>query len=94
MDCKRTCCWNTLTEIARSLLCTLQCATAETRSPEVVVDASPEHEVNSFDRDQPLGAPINVQPYALIDQVYAAPMLRQMLSAGWGPDEASWRGKR
>jgi hypothetical protein len=48
------------------------------------VDTTPSHAI-PFDPDQALGTSIDILPSTLIDKVYSAPILRESLSAGWGP---------
>lgn len=51
----------------------------------VRVDATPGHEINSFDPDQALGSSINVLSHSAIDKVYTPHIIQESLSAGWGP---------
>ncbi len=66
--------------------------TAYARSPQaaeavatVRIDATPGHEINSFDPDQALGSSIDVLSHRDIDQVYTPHIIQESLSAGWGP---------
>jgi hypothetical protein len=51
----------------------------------VRVDATPGHEINSFDPDSALGSSIDVLSHDDIDKVYTPHILQESLSAGWGP---------
>ncbi len=51
----------------------------------VRVDATPGHEINSFDPDQALGSSIDVLSHRDIDLVYTPHIVQESLSAGWGP---------
>jgi hypothetical protein len=51
----------------------------------VHVDATPGHEINSFDPDSALGSSIDVLSHDDIDKVYTPHILQESLSAGWGP---------
>ena len=55
-------------------------ATAQT----VRVDTTPSRAIQ-FDPDQALGSSIDILPASLIDKVYSEPILKESLSAGWGP---------
>jgi hypothetical protein len=48
------------------------------------VDASPRHELNSFDPDRALGSSIDVLSHDVIDKIYTPEILKQSLSAGYG----------
>lgn len=58
-------------------------------SPNVIgtvrIDATPGHEINSFDPDSALGSSIDVLSRRDIDQVYTPHIIQESLSAGWGP---------
>src|SRR5438094_4671120 len=47
------------------------------------VDAA--HPVKSFDPDIVLGTSIDILPQGMVDKVYAPAILKESLSAGWGP---------
>lgn len=49
------------------------------------IDATPGHEINSFDPDAALGSSIDVLSHRDIDQVYTPHIIQESLSAGWGP---------
>jgi F5/8 type C domain-containing protein len=51
----------------------------------VRVDAAPAHVSNSFDPDKALGSSMDILRNGAIDQVYSQPILKESLSAGWGP---------
>jgi hypothetical protein len=51
----------------------------------VRVDATPGHEINSFDPDSALGSSIDVLSRSGIDRVYTPHIVEECLSAGWGP---------
>ncbi|HVP47589.1 MAG TPA: discoidin domain-containing protein [Bryobacteraceae bacterium] len=51
----------------------------------VRVDATPGHEINSFDPDSALGSSIDVLSRTGIDKVYTPHIVQESLSAGWGP---------
>ncbi|HEV2117262.1 MAG TPA: discoidin domain-containing protein [Terriglobales bacterium] len=53
------------------------------RAWEIHVDAS--HAVHSFDPDQALGSSMDILPYGIVDKVYTEPIIKECLSAGWGP---------
>ena len=50
----------------------------------VRVDTTPAHAIK-FDPDQALGTSMDILPASLIDKVYSEPILKESLSAGWGP---------
>ena len=50
----------------------------------VRVDTTPAHAIK-FDPDQALGSSMDILPANLIDRVYSEPILKESLSAGWGP---------
>ena len=50
----------------------------------VTVDTNPAR-ARSFDPDQALGTSIDILPANLTDTVYSEPVLKESLSAGWGP---------
>lgn len=55
------------------------------KSATVRVDITPGHEINSFDPDQALGSSMDILPEGVVDKIYTPPMIKQCLSAGWGP---------
>ncbi|MGH9742323.1 MAG: discoidin domain-containing protein [Candidatus Acidiferrum sp.] len=50
----------------------------------VHVDVTPAHAI-PFDPDKALGTSVDILPSKLIDTIYGAPVLKESLSAGWGP---------
>jgi hypothetical protein len=58
---------------------------APARIATVHVDAAPGHETNSFIPDRSLGSSIDVLPEGDVDKVYTGQILKESLSAGWGP---------
>jgi hypothetical protein len=61
-------------------------AFGQTQTPHTItVDITPSHELNSFVPNRALGAGVDRLPYGAVDKVYTAPVLNQMLSAGWQP---------
>src|SRR5260370_30937355 len=50
----------------------------------VRVDTLPEH-VIKFDPDAALGSSMDILPHSVVDIVYSEPVLKESLSAGWGP---------
>ena len=53
--------------------------------PTVRVDTTPGHEVNTFDPDQAIGSSMDNLPYGAIDKIYSPAIIKQCLSAGYGP---------
>ena len=53
------------------------------RTWEVRVDTS--QAVHSFDPDQALGSSMDILPYGIVDKVYTEAIIKECLSAGWGP---------
>jgi F5/8 type C domain len=53
--------------------------------PTVRIDATPGHEVNAFDPDQAIGSSMDNLPYGAIDKIYSPAIIKQCLSAGYGP---------
>ena len=51
----------------------------------VHIDATPGHEINTFDPDRALGSSIDVLSHNDIDKVYTPHILQESLSAGWEP---------
>jgi hypothetical protein len=50
----------------------------------VRVDTTPAHAIK-FDPDSALGSSMDILPHNLVDTVYSEPVLKESLSAGWGP---------
>jgi hypothetical protein len=65
------------------LLCTF-CAGKIAAAQTVRVDTMPAHALK-FDPDQALGSSMDILPASLVDKVYSEPILKESLSAGWGP---------
>ena len=60
----------------------------DTSSPQVTtvrVDATAGRETNSLIPDRALGSSIDVLPEGAVDKVYTDQILKESLSAGWGP---------
>src|SRR4030081_2450614 len=53
------------------------------RTQTIHVDAAPDHSVNSFRPTEALGACLDRISRASTDKIFAEPILKQMLSAGW-----------
>src|SRR5690242_18071897 len=49
------------------------------------VDINPGHVVNSFDPDESLGSSMDELSPSIIEKIYTPEIIRQCLSAGWGP---------
>jgi len=49
------------------------------------IDATPGHETNAFKPNEALGTSIDMIPYKSSEKVYTKSMVKQCLSAGWGP---------
>ena len=60
--------------------CGVQCAVAQT----IRVDTTPAHAIK-FDPDLALGSSIDNLPQNTFDAVYTEPVVKEALSAGWGP---------
>jgi hypothetical protein len=54
-----------------------------TRTWEIRVDTR--QAVHSFDPDQALGSSMDILPFGIADKVYTEPIIKECLSAGWGP---------
>jgi F5/8 type C domain-containing protein len=65
--------------LAGALVCAGSAAAQTVR-----VDTTPAHAIK-FDPDQALGTSMDILPTNLIDKVYSEPILKESLSAGWGP---------
>lgn len=63
----------------------LRTDSAGTPAATVRVDATPGHVLNSFDPDSALGSSIDVLSHDGIERVYSERVLKEILSAGWGP---------
>lgn len=57
---------------------------AATPAGTVRVDATPAHELNSFEPDRAIGSSIDVLSHDVIDKIYTPEILKQALSAGYG----------
>jgi len=68
---------------AAMLVCAL-CAGRTAPAQTVRVDTTPAHALK-FDPDQALGSSMDILPTSLVDKVYSEPILKESLSAGWGP---------
>src|ERR1700730_2539986 len=55
-----------------------------TAAQTVRVDTTPTRAIK-FDPDQALGSSMDILPASVIDKVYSEPILKESLSAGWGP---------
>lgn len=51
----------------------------------VRVDATPAHATNSFRPHEALGSSIDILSYGSVDKLYTEPVIKKVLSAGWGP---------
>jgi hypothetical protein len=60
-------------------------ALAQSEPTLVRIDATPSHEINSFDPDSALGSSIDVLSRLDIAKVYSPHIVQESLSAGWGP---------
>jgi len=66
-----------------ALVCVL-CAGRTAPAQTARVDTTPAHALN-FDPDQALGSSMDILPTSQVDKVYSEPILKESLSAGWGP---------
>ncbi|MGE5207028.1 MAG: discoidin domain-containing protein [Chlamydiota bacterium] len=41
--------------------------------------------LHTFDPDKALGSSMDILPYGIVDKVYTQPIIKECLSAGWGP---------
>jgi F5/8 type C domain len=55
-----------------------------TAAQTVRVDITPAHAIR-FDPDKALGSSMDILPTSLVDTVYSEPIVKESLSAGWGP---------
>jgi len=62
-----------------------QASAAAVQIGTVRVDATPGHEINSFDPDAALGSSLDVLSRIDINKVFTPHILQEALSAGWGP---------
>ncbi|HET8924194.1 MAG TPA: discoidin domain-containing protein [Candidatus Acidoferrum sp.] len=74
------CSHSTFGLLVACLALSVQAAWAQT----IRVDATPAHAIK-FDPDQALGSSMDILPANLVDTVYSEPILKEALSAGWGP---------
>ena len=54
------------------------------RAQTIRVDAAPEHSTNSIVPARAMGAGIDRLPYGAADKLFVEPMVKEVLSAGWG----------
>jgi hypothetical protein len=66
-----------------ALVCVL-CAGRTAPAQTARVDTTPAHALN-FDPDHALGSSMDILPTSQVDKVYSEPILKESLSAGWGP---------
>jgi F5/8 type C domain len=66
------------------VFCTALSASPASLAQTVRVDTDPAHAI-PFDPDKALGTSVDILPSRLIDTVYSEPILKESLSAGWGP---------
>ena len=66
-----------------ALVCVL-CAGRTAPAQTARVDTTPAHALK-FDPDQALGSSMDILPTSQVDKVYSEPILKESLSAGWGP---------
>jgi hypothetical protein len=71
--------------IVRSAGVTAQTVRPALEPGTVLIDATPGHDLASFNPDEALGSSIDVLSRADIDKVYTPHILQESLSAGWGP---------
>jgi hypothetical protein len=55
-----------------------------TEAQNIHVDSTPEHAIK-FDPDLALGSSMDILPQRFVDTVYSEPIVKESLSAGWGP---------
>ena len=72
------------TILAISLFLAAACRSQNLAAQTIHVDTTPAHAI-SFDPDKALGTSIDILSSKSIDTVYSAPILKESLSAGWGP---------
>src|ERR1700674_4880355 len=66
------------------LLAYMAFLTQGVQAQTIRVNTSPAHAIK-FDPDQALGSSMDILPTNLVDKVYSEPILKESLSAGWGP---------
>jgi len=66
------------------IICALIPFTHQVAAQTVRVDITPSHAIK-FDPDQALGSSMDILPSERIDQVYSPSLIKEALSAGWGP---------
>jgi hypothetical protein len=78
--------------VLSTFLCVFACplsAAAQstpTSSPTVIrIYASPADQIKTFDPDVALGSSIDILPEGVVDKIYTPTILKESLSAGWGP---------
>ncbi len=54
-------------------------------SKTIHVDAGADHATNSFMPHHALGTSIDIQRYGTVDEQYVEPIIKECLTAGWGP---------
>jgi hypothetical protein len=64
--------------------CILAFASISLHAQTIRVDAAPEHSTNSIVPSRAMGAGIDRLPYGATDKLFVEPMVKEVLSAGWG----------
>ena len=64
--------------------CILAFASMSLQAQTIRVDAAPEHSTNSIVPSRAMGAGIDRLPYGAADKLFVEPMVKEVLSAGWG----------
>jgi hypothetical protein len=64
--------------------CILAFASISLHAQTIRVDAAPEHSTNSIVPSRAMGAGIDRLPYGAADKLFVEPMVKEVLSAGWG----------
>ena len=64
--------------------CILAFASTSLHAQTIRVDAAPEHSTNSIVPSRAMGAGIDRLPYGATDKLFVEPMVKEVLSAGWG----------
>src|SRR3984885_12480183 len=64
--------------------CILVLASISLHAQTIRVDAAPEHSTNSIVPARAMGAGIDRLPYGAADKLFVEPMVKEVLSAGWG----------
>ena len=75
--------WNVAESILGKVAVAALVAAACTSAQTIRVDTTPEHVTNTFRPTEALGAGVDRIPLASTDKVFAEPVLKQILSAGW-----------